>query len=159
MVRCFSLILVFCIHFTLAIADTDGDANKSAVHTELVLVTFDPDCTSELSSIELRKLFLGLRTRKNQHIIKPLRNKISQEINDLFIQAVMAMSSRTYERRLIMGIFQQGRPRPPEYDNIRDLLEVLQQQPCSLTYIWSNQASQIPKLKIIQILWSGSLAQ
>ncbi|GEM_PF-1258232 len=157
MVRYFSLIFVFCSCYTSAFAENISDRDKITSQTELVLVTFDPNCAIALNSIELRKLFLGLRISKNKHVFTPLRNKTSEKLDTLFIQSIMAMSPRSYERRMIRSTFQKGHPIPDAYHNLKDLFEALKQKPCSISYSWAHQTRQFPHLKIIQTLWSGLL--
>lgn len=159
MVRRIPLIIALLfLHAVAAVADSDF-GNDNAARKEIVLVSQDSSCASRLSSIELRKLFLGLRTSKDNHVLKPLRNTTGPDIDNLFIQAVMAMSPGTYERRLISGAFQAGLTRPAEYSGIDDLRTALQDIPCSVSYMWANQAQHFPELNIIQILWSGFLTE
>lgn len=160
MVRCFSLILLlFLNHSSLTLADTHISKGNSPARRTLALVTADPECRFGLTSIELRKLFLGLRTSKQQHVIKPLINRQDREIYDLFLQSVMSMSPRTYERRLIIGTFQKGRPRPEQFQNSSYLRQALHQIPCSVTFMWATQVKQLKGLYTIQTLWSGLLTK
>ncbi len=159
MVRGISLILVLIIFCSATVADQDSGKTEARVYKKIALVTFDPNCTSKLTSIELRKLFLGLRTSNNQSVIKPIRNRQHSQIYTLFIQSVMAMSPRSYERRLLMGTFQKGQPKPEAFNTLQGLKNALQTRPCSVSFMWASQAIQIPNLLIIQILWSGYLTE
>ena len=80
--------------------------NSSATTQRSLLLVCDSNSTlSYLSPTEIRKLFLNVPVVKDGVQIKPLLNFSDPLISDVFLQNVIFMSKRSYERKLLSHIF------------------------------------------------------
>ena len=120
---------------------------------QVVLVAASNSPLHDLESLELRKIYLGFIVKQDGKIVKGLRNTIDKNLNSIFLQTIVAMSEKSYTRRLLLLTLRQGIPRPKEYDEIDDLLKALSTNPASITYMWKEDAVQSPDIKILKVLW------
>jgi hypothetical protein len=120
---------------------------------QLVLVANAHSPIQTLSIIEVRKIYFGISVRRGSQVVRGLRNMADAHIDDIFLQSVMSMSEQAYERRLISGSLRFGRPRPPEYDSYEALINELDHSPSAVTYLWREDAEQLPEVKILEVLW------
>lgn len=155
MERRFTLAIFVLLQPWYTVADASSNYQSSRSQ-QIVLVTLGDCCAAPLSSLQLRKLFLGIPVSVDGCQLQPLRNRIDVRLDELFVQAVMSMAPRTYERQLISGLFREGRPRPAEFTSEQLLLEAVFEIPCSVTYMWKQQAEKISNVTIVQVLWKGS---
>lgn len=141
----------------MMIVVTLGAAPASVPAARLVLVT---DAASEMPAIgstEVRKLFLGKPLVKDGLRIQALRNETNDLLREVFLQKVMFMSARDYERQLLSNVFREGGERPAAYDQPAPLVEALRAKPGAVTYMWEDAARATPNVKIVSELWQGSL--
>lgn len=120
---------------------------------ELVLVTSAQSRINAPSILDVRKAYLGITVRQGSTTIRALRNLSDDKIDSIFLQSVVAMSERAYERRLIEGSLRFGRPRPAEFDSEEDLIAAILAAPGTITYMWREDAERLQQLKVLEILW------
>ena len=120
---------------------------------QAVLVTSSTSPIQDIDSLELRKLFLGFNVTRDGKFVKGLRNTEDDDLNSIFLQSVVAMSEKSYERRHLSLTLRKGIPRPLEYDKSEDLLKALSNNPYSVSYMWRESAESRPDLKILRVLW------
>jgi len=120
---------------------------------QVVLVVGEDTQIEDISSLELRKAFFGITVRQNNRILRPLRNSSDAQLNEIFLQSVVAMSERSYERRLFSLALKYGRPRPEEFTDHDDLVRALHEQPNSISYMWRSDAERSARIRIIKLLW------
>lgn len=118
----------------------------------LVLVTGTQSTLPELTLNQIRRIYLGHDLRGTA--ITPLSNQSDDLLFEVFLQKVIFLSERDYERRLITRTFQTGDRRPPIYVKERDLLRSLERQSGSVTFMWEETASRYPQLRVVKVLWS-----
>ena len=128
-------------------------AGAVVAERQVVLVAAATSPLHDLDSLELRKLYLGYSVRRDGRIVKGLRNTGDEELNRIFLQAVVAMSEKSYRRRLLSLPLRQGIPRPSEYDNPEHLLKALSGNPYSVTYMWKESADRSTDVKTLKVLW------
>lgn len=119
---------------------------------DLVLVSGKASHVSPMSSSEVRRLYLGRSVEKNGVPLLPLRNTTDPLLYETFLQKVVFMSAQSYERYLLVRVYQTGGQRPPGYDRISELQTALQQHPGSVTFMWGAEAQAMPDVTIIQEL-------
>src|SRR4030081_1704574 len=78
----------------------------------LVLVTSADSSVTDLDSITVRKLFLGLPVLIRGGRLHPLRIRSDAELDPIFLQQIVAMSQSTYDRQILNGVNRQGWLRP-----------------------------------------------
>ena len=144
-VRVTQFLMMSALALTAATSRADDDA--------VVLVT-DKDSTIEsISSLDIRKIYLGISVSNEGNVIRALRRRDDERLNQIFLQSVIAMSQRSYERRLLSLVLKFGTPRPVEVDDHDELLELLASHPSSIAYMWKSEAESDSSVKIIRVLW------
>ncbi len=121
----------------------------------LVLVSGDDLGGGQLTPNQLRRVFLGIPLTVNGQNVRALRNTSDPLLNEIFLQKVVYMSERRYERQLVSLTFRTGRIRPPRFDKRNDLVRALKSTPGSVTVMWQREALTAPDLHVIQVLWKG----
>jgi hypothetical protein len=130
-----------------------GDGSGQETQRHLVLVCSTESSIPSLSQQEVRKLFLGVPTVRNGIRLKPLRNETEPRVSEVFLQKVIFMSQRSYERQLVSRVFRLGGTRPPVFTEMGELLDELRQSPGALSYMWSDQVAQTYGVKSCGVLW------
>jgi hypothetical protein len=120
---------------------------------QVVLVTNNSCPMNTISSLELRKVYFGIKVYRDNFQIRGLRNQSDTNLDKIFLQTVVAMSSKSYQRRLLAEVLNNGRPRIAEFSNTELLLKELRRISCHVTYMWADNARQLDDLKIIKLLW------
>ena len=106
-----------------------------------------------ISSMELRKVFLSVPVTKADQSIEGLRNLSDDRLNEIFLQTLVSMTDRVYERRLLTLTIQTGRPRPRTLDDIDAIVSLLKENSNLITYMWSEDFHAAQGLKILKVLW------
>jgi len=143
----FILLLLQCIFFGVS----------QAAPERLVLVTGAHSTIPSLTSVEVRKLFLGKPIIKDGVRIEALRNASDTLLQEVFLQKVIFMSERAYERQLLSNVFREGGHRPSAYKDLKSLAAELQTRPAALSYMWAGTAQATPGIKIVSELWTGPI--
>jgi len=120
---------------------------------QVVLVAAENSPIETLSALELRKAYFGVVVRYDNQIIRPFRNSSDSQLNRIFLQSVVAMSDRSYERRLFSLTLKSGRPRPEEFTNQDDLVRAVRDYPYCISYMWRSDAERSEGIRIIKVLW------
>jgi hypothetical protein len=143
------ILLFCCIGFILCI-------KAATAEHQVVLIASSTSPLNNISSIELRKIYLGFNVMRDGQAIKGLRNTGDEDLNHIFLQTVVAMSETSYMRRQLSQTLRKGIPRSPEYDNIKDLIKALSSNPYSVSYMREDAAEREPDVKILRVLWQKS---
>ncbi len=120
---------------------------------QVVLVTNISCPLKTISSLDLRKIYFGINVRHEKIHIRGLRNLSDSYLDNIFLQTVVAMSSKSYQRRLLAESLNNGRPRIAEFTDAELLYKELRKSSCHVTYLWSDDVGQFDDLKIIKLLW------
>jgi len=100
-------------------------AQVSWADSAVVLVTAKDSPIESISSLDVRKAYLGIVVTVDGNSVRALRRRDDEHLNQIFLQSVMAMTQRSYERRLLSLVLKFGTPRPLEVDSHEELLELL----------------------------------
>lgn len=144
-----ALALAFAL---LTIRSAWNDALAADGSRALVLVGGEASHLSALSPGDVRRLYLGRSIQKDGVQLVPLRNTTDPLLYETFLQKVVFMSAQSYERHLLVRIYQTGGQRPPSYDKPAALEKALQRDPGSVTFMWRAEAQAMPGITIIQEL-------
>ena len=128
-------------------------AHASAEDAAVVLVTGNNSPIEIISSLEIRKIYFGISVSIKGQAIRALRRRDDERLNQIFMQSVIAMSQRSYERRLLSLVLKFGSPRPVEVKSRDEVFKLLAENPSTITYMWKSNAEADPRLKIISVLW------
>ena len=123
----------------------------------LVLATSTNSSMPALTVQEARKLFLGVPLEKGGEHPVPLLNISDPLIFEVFLQKVAFMSANAYESQTISVVFRLGGKRPESFNDLKNLVETLQQNPGTVTYLWEDQVRANQGLKSVNVLWQGAL--
>jgi hypothetical protein len=124
-----------------------------AADRAVVLVT-SRDCAMDtMIALDVRKAYLGIVVNYDGHVIRPFRLSNDEQLNQIFFQYVVAMSKKTYERRLLRLLLQHGQPRPREFDVVANVAAAVTENPCSIAYMWQSDAEVWAGIKAIRTLW------
>lgn len=121
----------------------------------LVLVTGNSCPAGEISMLEVRKAYLGIGVDVQGIRIQALRMMRDDRIDEIFFQYVVAMSRRSYERRILSLTLKYGTPRPREFSTAAAMAEEIEGRPCSIGYMWRADARTLSNIKVIRLLWQG----
>lgn len=116
---------------------------------KLVLVASAQSPIQTLKLADVRKLYLGVPLVLNDTEITPLRNMADTDMQEVFMQKVMYMSSRAYERQILNRVFRSGGHRPEVYTKDADLAEALSTNLFSISYMWEDSVLVSSRLKIV----------
>jgi hypothetical protein len=128
-----------------------GDA--ALAESAVVLVTSSDSPIQSMSSLEVRKAYMGVAVSVDGLSVRAVRRRDDDRLNKIFLQSVIAMSERSYERRLLSLVLRFGVPRPAEVDDQQELLDLLERIPSSISYMWKSDAEANTGVRIIRILW------
>lgn len=123
----------------------------SASNDRLVMVISNQASLTALSNKELRRIYLGLTVKKSGEIITPVRNHTHDDLHEVFLQKVMFMSSRTYERQLNLRTIKKGIKPPTQFEKEEDILQYLENNPNMVSYMWESKAKDYSNLRVLDI--------
>ena len=134
------------VGLTISIQDSMAD--------DAVVLVADKDSPIEtVSLLDIRKAYLAILVTIDGNAIQPLRRHDDDRLNQIFLQSTMAMSRRSYERRLLSLTLKFGLPRPMEVDDREGLRSLLASGPYAIAYMWRTDADADPNVKTIRVLW------
>jgi len=120
---------------------------------ELVLVSSVNANYEPLSSFEVRKIFLGYPIKRGNASINAIRNKIDEDSYQIFLQKVIHLSARNYERRIMSKTFRTGTPAVGEIETLSALKDKLHRNEFNVSVMWLEDAQLDSSIKVIQRLW------
>ena len=121
----------------------------------MVLVTNQACPLTEMSTLNMRKVYLGIRVTIRGYPIRAYRLNGDELLSNAFYQYVVAMSEKTYDRRLLSMLLKYGTPSPIEFDQIEKLTGALQLSNCAIGYMWLTDAASQDNIKVLKLLWKG----
>lgn len=119
---------------------------------QLVMVASAKSPIRSLSTVEIRRLYLGVPLTLEGHELEPLRNQIDPLVQEVFLQRVLFMSLHAYERQSAARVFRTGGNPLRQFTEQPALLAALAANPYAVTYMPADQAIRQPELKIIATL-------
>ena len=120
----------------------------------VVLVVRADSSVTDLDSIAVRKLFLGLPVLISGKPLHPVRNRADQQLDEIFLQQIVAMSQSAYDRQVLIALNRQGSIRPAEVTAQTRALEILYDDPNAVTFMWLRDVAHDPRVRVIRVLWS-----
>ncbi|MBV1908842.1 MAG: hypothetical protein KUG78_05935 [Kangiellaceae bacterium] len=127
----------------------------STKQKELVLVSSKVANIKPISRLQIKKIFLGYPVEIEGESIYAVRNTSDDKIYEIFLQKLIHLSSKNYERRLLSQTFRTGKSKVLSKDSKNDLVEQLLNNKNEVSYMWRKEALENPSLKVLQVLWQG----
>jgi len=140
------ILMLYCLLMSSSILAAD----KS-----VVLVANHQTNIEKLTPNDLKKVYLGLARKNGEVKIIPIRNHSDNVLHEVFLQHVIRMSSRYYERILTKMTLDSGVTRPKSFKSHNQLTKEIESNNNNITYMWSTQVENHPNLKVIQVIWRG----
>lgn len=120
----------------------------------VVLVASDKSSLNMLGALELRKIYLGFKVKNPRgKAIKALVNASDEKLEHIFFQYVVAMSEKSFRRRMLSLMVRKGIPRPQQFKYLHGLHQSLIANPDSVSFMWIEDAQKLEGLKTIRLLW------
>jgi hypothetical protein len=120
----------------------------------VVLVARADSPVTDLSSVAVRKLFLGVPVLVDGKPLHPIRNRSDARLDDIFLQQIVRMSQEAYERQSLIGLNRQGWVRLPEAATARRVVDSLDADPVAVSFMWMRDVEHNPRLKVLRVLWT-----
>ncbi len=135
----------------------NGVATVVAAEKKVVLVAGAHMSDVRLDHTEIRQLFLGGDIIKDGVRIVAVINDSDPLLYEIFLQKIVFMSARTYERRLISRVLHKGGQRMPYVSNLSSLEYGLTTNPGWVSFMWEQSVHTLPGITVIGELWHGSI--
>ncbi len=119
----------------------------------VVLVTASDNGLETIDSLSIRKAYLGVPIQVHGRRVSPIRRKDDPRLDEIFMQSVMAMSEKSYERRLLSLSLKFAVPRPVEALDREQFMKSLASEPMAISYMWQAEAEADSRIRIIRVLW------
>jgi hypothetical protein len=123
---------------------------------ELVLVSSISSDYTPLTRHEVRKVFLGYPVKKDNKEIYAIRNISDNKTYEIFLQKLIGLSAKGYERRLLLNTFHSGSPRVSSEDSLQELVTILHDDKAIVTFMWLDEVESLSEIKVIQTLWEDN---
>jgi hypothetical protein len=102
--------------------------------SDLVIVVEESSPIRSMSVADVRRVFLGVPLVVAGVDVVPVRNLVEEDLYELFLQRVLFMSAQTYERRMMIRIFQQGGTHIATARSSEELQHLLHTSPGCMSY-------------------------
>jgi hypothetical protein len=119
----------------------------------VVLVVRADSAVTEMDSVTVRMLFLGLPVLVNGSPLHPLRNRSDRLLDDIFLQQIVAMSQSSYDRQILKGFNRQGSLRPVELSSEAAVVQALSADPYAVSFMWQRDVGHNSNIRVIRVLW------
>jgi hypothetical protein len=120
----------------------------------VVLVVRADSSLTDLDSLTVRKLFLGLPVFVQGNSLHALRNRSDERLDEVFLQQIVGMTESAYDRQMLIGLNRQGWIRPPDVSPPERVLQSLYDDPNAVSFMYSRDVAHNPRVRIIRVLWS-----
>lgn len=120
---------------------------------ELVLVGEASANYPPFSAFEIRKIFLGYPVKKENSQVYGIINKTDDESYQVFLQKLIHMSVKNYERLLLSKTFRTGAPTVAVETTMSMLKSELLNDTSKVTVLWRTDLEVGDGLMSIQTLW------
>jgi hypothetical protein len=126
----------------------------SASSQSVVLVVRADSPVSDLDSVTVRKLFLGVPVLIKGRPLHPIRNRSDARLDQIFLQEIAAMSQAAYDREILIGVNRQGWLRPEEQGSQSRVLQRVLSDPNIVSFMWLRDAAHNSQIRVIRVLWT-----
>lgn len=146
-------IVTTIVALTLASVAAPMPSHAAADERRAVLIVSAASPVMALDAHDARLLFLGHTVRVAGRTLTPMRNLSHPQLEQAFLQNLVAMSATGYDRYVLRLALQQGRPRPREYTDLDTLFEVLAADPLAVTYTWYTDLRGDSRFRVVRVVW------
>lgn len=137
----------------LVLLQVSGISPVLSEELRLLLITRAEYKPLPLDRNELRRLFLGMPVYRNGEKLIPLINKSEALCYQVFLQSVVGLSQKRYERSLISGLYRQGVVAPVFYEDKKDLLKDLNKKDRTISVMFDKGEGKEKVFNVVQEIW------
>ena len=119
----------------------------------VVLIVSAESKVTELDSLEIRKLFLGMTVTHDGDRLQPRLNESDPRLKDIFMQNIVSMTDITYDRRILRLALQGGRSLPTVFTNNAALITAVATDPTAVSFAWEKDVQHDRRIRILRVLW------
>ncbi len=127
--------------------------SANAEERRLLLITKPDYKPLPLDKNELRRLFLGIPVYRKGERLVPLVNKSGDLCYQVFLQSILGMSQKRYERVLVSGFYRQGVRSPSIYADQQNLLFDLKDKKLGISFLFDNGTGEEKQFNVVQEIW------
>ncbi len=124
-----------------------------ATERRLLLITNSNYKPLSLNKTELRRLFLGIPVYRKGNRLIPFVNKSEDLCYQVFLQSVIGMSEKRYERTLVSGFYRQGVLSPNIYQDQIKLLSDLKTEELGISFLFDTEGIEEKQFNVVQEIW------
>jgi hypothetical protein len=137
----------------LILLQVSGISSVFSEELRLLLITRAEYKPLPLDRNELRRLFLGMPVYRNGEKLIPLINKSEELCYQVFLQSVVGLSQKRYERSLISGLYRQGVVAPVVYEDKKNLLKDLSKKDRTISVMFDQGEGKEKAFNVVQEIW------
>lgn len=137
--------------FIFALLATTAHVNAS--EGKVVLIAAKGSGIEVMRLMDVRRLYLGLKSVDNESVKNPVLNVQSRALYDEFLKNVMHMTEGSYKRKLVKRIFRQGIEEIREVTSLKELNSYLLGNIGDISFVEATSVENMENIEVIQILW------
>jgi len=134
-----------------------GNAGDAYAEEKHMLLAKTGDKIMPLNRGELRRLFLGMPVYRKGKQLKPLINKHDGRCYQIFLQSVLGMSQKTYERTVSSNGQRQGYHAPVIYSDLNKLVTEMNNNSQAISIIYEHSELRNMPFTIVQEIWTSDV--
>ena len=142
-------------HIVLLIAAFLSPVDEARADRMAVLVTGNDCPIKEVTSLDVRKVYLGIRVSIDGHGLVPIRLVGDELLTSVFYQSIVSMSRKSYERRELSLTLKYGTPRAATAETVANAVELVRKYKCGIAYLWKEDADRFDAIRTVRTLWQG----
>lgn len=142
-------------HMVLLVAAFLFPLDEVRADLRVVLVTGNDCPVKEVTSLDVRKAYLGIRVSIDGHGLIPIRLVGDELLTSVFYQSIVSMSRKSYERRELSLTLKYGTPRAETVESVADAVRLVRKYKCGIAYLWKQDADRFDVIRPVKTLWQG----
>ncbi len=151
---CIPVKFLTTIRFTvLVLLLVSNFTSAFAAERRLLLITNAKYKPLSLTNTELRRLFLGIPVFRKGNRLIPFVNKSEDLCYQVFLQSIIGMSEKRYERTLVSGFYRQGVSSPNIYQDQTKLLSELKKEELGISFLFDTEGIEEKQFNVVQEIW------
>ena len=143
----FVILIFLMLAFFVPVVQAENSQGKVA------LIAASSSIVEEMRLMDIRRLFLGFKSVDSTSVKNPVLNIQSKNLYDDFMKNIMHMTEGSYKRKIIKGIFRQGRKEIKEVTSLEELNNHLLKNTGDVSFATVSSLEKMENIKVIQILW------
>ena len=140
------LFIFVLLAFTLPASSEESEG-------KVALIAASGSGIEAMSLKDVRRLYLGLKSKDNKSVRNPVINTQSEELYDEFLKNIMRMTEGSYKRKLVKAIFRQGREEIVEISSLKELNDHLLENKGDVSFVEITAIENMKNIEVVQILW------